>query len=279
MICTTPRETMPGELPGELPGAIPGAIPGAPKLSVVIPARNEAGQIGKTLEALMACAAGSRPELIVADGSSEDNTRQMARSMGAAVVTCEPGRARQMNAGAAAAAGEWLLFLHADTLPPTDYPRHIRETLAQPGVIAGAFQLHIDAPNRSLRAIEWCVNLRSRWLSLPYGDQGLFMRANTFRNLGGYADLPVMEDYELVRRLGKVGRVALAEAHVVTSARWWLRKGVWCATLLNQACVVGYHLGVSPARLAAWRGTRCGSAAVRCGPATPDHEPVSTAGE
>lgn len=245
MMCTTRREVKTGVTPGE------------PSLSVIVPTLNEAEAIGQTLEALKACAAGCPLELIVADGSSEDDTRQIARSMGATVVTCEPGRARQMNAGAAAATGQWLLFLHADTLPPPDYPRHIRETLAYPGVIAGAFQLHIDAPNRSLRVIEWCVNLRSRWLSLPYGDQGLFMRADTFEQLRGYADLPVMEDYELIRRLGRLGRIRLARASVRTSARRWLHQGIVCATMTNQACIIGYYLGVKLCRLAAWRDGRC----------------------
>jgi len=242
---------------------------------VIVPARNEAGVIGRTLEALRRGAGGCDLEVVVADGGSEDDTREIARSMGAVVVTSDAGRARQMNTGAAAASGEWLLFLHADTQVPGDYLKHIRETLAKPGVVAGAFQLAIDAPGRSLRLIEWFVQLRSRWFSLPYGDQGLFMRAQTFRELGGYADLPVMEDYELVRRLGQAGRVAMAEAAVVTSARWWLRKGVWCATMLNQACVIGYRLGVDPARLASWRGNRCGRTVTGDGMVTPDREPVS----
>jgi rSAM/selenodomain-associated transferase 2 len=177
--------------------------------------------------------------------------------LGAVVVACEPGRGRQMNAGAAVTTGEFLLFLHADTLPPVDYQKLIRQTLEQPGVVAGAFQLRIDAPNRLLRAIEWFVNLRSRWLSLPYGDQGLFMRADTFRDMGGYADIPAMEDYELVRRLAKRGRIRLAPASVRTSARRWLHQGVVCATMVNQACIIGYHLGVNPCRLAAWRDGRC----------------------
>jgi len=241
MMCTTPLET----------------TPGVPELSVIVPTRNEAGTIGKTLEALLVGASERRLELIVADGSSEDNTRDIARSMGAAVVTSEPGRARQMNAGAAVATGDHLLFLHADTLVPVDYHRLIRETLAHPGVVGGAFQLHIDASNRSLRVIEWCVNLRSRWFSMPYGDQGLFMRDDIFAQLGGFADLPVMEDYDLVRRLGGLGRIRLAPTSVKTSARRWLHQGIICATMTNQACIIGYHLGVKPSRLAMWRNARC----------------------
>lgn len=260
MMCKTHREVIPGvpgALQGESPGGLPGAIPGALGLSVIVPARNEAGTIGKTLESVMAGTLGCRPELIVVDGSSTDDTRHVAESMGATVISTQPGRAKQMNAGAAAATGDTLLFLHADTLLPPDYPRHIRDTLAQPGVVGGAFELYIDAPNRSLRVIEWCVNLRSRWRSLPYGDQGLFMRADTFEQLGGYADLPIMEDYELVRRLARLGRIRLARASVKTSARRWLQQGIICATLTNQACIIGYHLGITPCRLAAWRNGRC----------------------
>ncbi len=254
MMCTTHREAEPGA-PGGAPG-VPG-VPGVASLSVIVPTLNEAGVIGETLGALKACGVGCRLELIVADGGSEDATREIARSMGAVVVVSEPGRGRQMNAGAAVARGDVLLFMHADTLVPPEYPEHIRGVLAQPGVVAGAFKLHIDAPNRLLRLIEWFVNLRSRWLSLPYGDQGLFMRADTFRSLGGYADMPAMEDYELVRRLAKLGRVRLAGASVKTSARRWLGQGIICATMVNQACIIGYYLGVKPCRLAAWRDGRC----------------------
>lgn len=246
------------------------------KLSVVIPARNEQAEIGPTLEAVFR---GEPHQVIVADGHSGDDTRQVAEALGATVITAEPGRARQMNAGAADATGDALLFLHADTRLPDGYMNDISQMLSKPGVVAGAFRLSIDAPNRSLRLIERCVSWRSRWLGLPYGDQALFMTSQAFARLGGYADLPVMEDYELVRRLGRLGRIGLADARVVTSARWWLRKGVWCATMLNQACIVGYHLGVSPARLASWRGTRCGSTVARGGLMTPDHEPVSAAGK
>jgi rSAM/selenodomain-associated transferase 2 len=226
-------------------------------VSVIVPTLDEASGIGATIEALYAHAGGSRLELIVADGGSVDETCQIARSLGALVMASEPGRGRQMNAGAAAASGEVLLFLHADTLVPKDYLKHILETLAREGVVAGAFELGIDAPNRSLRWIEWFVNLRSRWLSLPYGDQGLFMRAETFQDLGGFADLPAMEDYELVRRLAKRGRVRLAPARVKTSARRWLHQGVLCATMVNQACIIGYYLGMDTCRLAAWRDGRC----------------------
>jgi uncharacterized protein len=224
---------------------------------VVIPAWNEAAHIGRTLESLLGGAIDRCPELIVADGGSVDGTLDIVRSMGATIVTSQPGRASQMNAGTAAATGDHLLYLHADTLVPQGYDRQIKEVLADGGVAGGAFQLSIDAPNPSLRLIERCVNWRSRWLSLPYGDQGLFMRADTFRRLGGYADLPIMEDYELIRRLARLGRVQLAPASVVTSARRWLRQGVFCATWTNQACIIGYHLGVSPQRLAGWRDARC----------------------
>lgn len=227
------------------------------KLSVIIPAYNEARRIGRTLETLLAGATDVSPELIVADGCSDDGTREIACALGATLVTSDPGRATQMNAGAAVATGEHLLFLHADTRVPRDYDKHIDKALAEKGVVGGAFQLSIDASNLSLRLVEQAVKWRSRWRSLPYGDQGLFMRAETFRQLGGYAELPVMEDYELVRRLARLGRIHLAPASVVTSARRWQNQGVFSATLTNQACIIGYHLGVSLQRLADWRNARC----------------------
>ncbi len=222
----------------------------SPWLSIIIPARNEASFIGPTLErAFMA----KRAEVIVVDGQSEDNTAEVAESYGAVVLRTPPGRACQMNHGAAHAVGEVLLFLPADTLLPLRFDQYVHETIHQADVIAGAFCLRIDAPNRSLRLIERFANLRSRILQMPYGDQAVFLKTTTFCQLGGYSALPVMEDYELARRLRRIGRIRISRAAVMTSGRRWLTHGIWRTTLTHQIMIVAYHLRVSPDRIATWR--------------------------
>ena len=222
----------------------------ASRLSVIIPALNEADWIAHSV-----ARARSEPDaqVLVVDGGSDDDTVALARAAGADVLDAPRGRARQMNHGAWAATGEVLLFLHADTLLPPDYGQVIQRTLTPPEVSAGAFRLRLTPRGPGLRFVERAANWRARRLGLPYGDQALFMRAQTFREIGGYADLPVMEDYELVRRLGRRGRVVLADAAVTTSTRRWRRHGVWRTVLAHQAIIAGYHLGVPPQRLARWR--------------------------
>lgn len=220
-----------------------------PQISVIIAALNEANNIGAAL-ASARCTSDS--EVIVVDGGSEDDTVELARSSGAKVLTCPPGRAGQMNAGAAAARGEVLLFLHADTLLPRRFDDHIRETLAQPHVVAGAFELSINDPRRGLRTIERLANWRSRHMQMPYGDQGIFLRAALFREIGGFPDVPIMEDFELVRRLQKLGRIATAPFEVITSPRRWKRTGLLKTTLINQAMIVGHLIGIDLGQLARW---------------------------
>ncbi|PSN10976.1 glycosyltransferase [filamentous cyanobacterium CCT1] len=220
-----------------------------PAISIVIPALNEASNLPLVLEALQAAA---NVEVIVVDGGSADGTAEVARAMGAKVVESVRGRSHQQNQGARVAKGPILLFLHADTRLPKGFDQAIRQTLAQPGVVAGAFTLAIDSPRRGLRWVEWGVNLRSRHLQMPYGDQAIFLTEDTFRALGGFPDLPMMEDFELVRRLRRLGKVAIAPSAVVTSDRRWRTLGILRTTLANQVMVVSYLLGIDPHRLARW---------------------------
>ncbi len=220
-------------------------------ISVVIPARNEARQIGATLARLNG---HEGIETIVVDGMSDDGTAEIARGHGARVVACGPGRGAQMNRGAKISLGDTLVFLHADTILPVGFDGHVAAALCGSGVVAGAFRLRIDSRRRSLRAIAAMANRRARWLSMPYGDQALFMRRTVFERVGGFAEISIMEDFEMVRRLRRMGRIAMVAADVVTSARRWEAGGVWRTTLGNQVCVAAYMLGVSPARIVAWRG-------------------------
>lgn len=222
---------------------------GQERISVIIPTLNEAACLDETLRPLLGA---SNVETIVVDGNSHDGTGKIAAARGAVVLEGSPGRARQMNAAAAAATGSVLLFLHADSRLPDGFDVHVRRILARPGVIAGAFRLRIDGARGSLRLIQRMANLRARYLHMPYGDQALFLRRDVFEQMGGFSELPIMEDYELVRRLRRRGRIAIAEAAVITSSRRWKALGPWRTTWINQKIVLGYHLNVSPRRLARW---------------------------
>ena len=214
-----------------------------PPISVIVPTLNEA-------QALKRRGNKAIPgELIVVDGGSEDDTIALAKELGATVITSAPGRALQMNQGAAIAQSKILLFLHADTRLPDNFLELVQQTLAPSQVVAGAFKLAIEGDLPGLRWVEWGVNCRSRYLQMPYGDQAIFLEAETFRQLGGFAPLPIMEDFELIKRLQKLGKIAIAPASVVTSGRRWQKLGVIKATLINQIAIAAYYLGVSPERI------------------------------
>jgi rSAM/selenodomain-associated transferase 2/rSAM/selenodomain-associated transferase 1 len=220
--------------------------PPPPRISVIIPTLNEE-------ENIAACLAGTESpfpvERIVVDGESSDRTVEIARSLGARVLTSPRGRGRQMNAGARAATGDLLLFLHADTLLPPAYAEKVRAVLSLPGIAAGAFEFRLDRTSPSLRLIERVANWRSRRLQIPYGDQGIFIRSAQFHAAGGFPDTAIMEDYEFIMGLKKSGRIYTAPYPATTSARRWEKLGTWRATLLNEAVVVAYYLGVSPSGL------------------------------
>ncbi|HEY9671279.1 MAG TPA: TIGR04283 family arsenosugar biosynthesis glycosyltransferase [Waterburya sp.] len=229
----------------------------APKISIIIPVLNEAATIEATLTRLQGI---PDVEIIVVDGGSRDETVVLAKrccekfavAWEFKVISAAAGRARQMNAGAAIATGDILLFLHADTQLPPNFDTLVRQALQSPDTIAGAFELRIDANLRGLRLIEKIVNMRSRFFSLPYGDQAIFLKATTFYEFGGFPELPIMEDFELMVCLRRQGRITIAPSSVLTSGRRWQRLGVVKTTLINQLVVAGYFLGISPTELRHW---------------------------
>lgn len=217
-----------------------------PFLTVVIPALNEAADISQAVERLRA----PDIEVIVADGGSRDGTPRLARQAGATVIETQPGRAWQQNEGARHAGGRVLLFLHADTRLPDDFGAQVFELLMDPGTVLGAFQFKTDWDHWAMRWIERAAYVRSAHLHRPYGDQGLFLRKTMFAKVGGFPLVPIAEDLYLVRRLARMGRIALAAGTAVTSGRRWRRVGIGRTTLINALIAGGCMLGVDPRRMA-----------------------------
>ncbi|MEX2673381.1 MAG: TIGR04283 family arsenosugar biosynthesis glycosyltransferase [Phycisphaeraceae bacterium] len=224
-------------------------VAAGPTLGVVVPTLNEEATLSQTLAHLQA-PADPRVKIVVADGGSVDKTAQIAKYHGVTFISGPPGRARQMNAGAAAVTSDVILFCHADTLLPPEYAQQIRRALEDPEVVGGAFALQIDAPGKLYRWIERAVRYRCERLKLPYGDQAIFVRRDVFNQLGGFDDaLTVMEDYDLVRRLRRRGYLASLTAPVRTSARYWQRHGPLRATARNQLVIAAHALGIGPQTL------------------------------
>lgn len=219
----------------------------SPKISIIIPALNEEQSLPATIAS---CHNSPDTEILIVDGGSTDATRTVARESGALLLTSEQGRGIQLNCGARQARSPILLFLHADTVLPPDFERDVITTLSSPEITLGAFKLRTDLDRFSMRIVERIVNIRSRFLHMPYGDQALFIKRQDFFSLGGFAEIPLMEDFEFVRRVKKHGKVALVNNHVLTSGRRWRDLGIWRTTFSNQITVLRYLLGVSPESLA-----------------------------
>jgi rSAM/selenodomain-associated transferase 2/rSAM/selenodomain-associated transferase 1 len=216
-------------------------------LSIIIPTLNEEAGLPGLLTQLLR---ERGIEIIVADGGSSDATCQLAEAAGVRVIRANKGRGRQMNAGAALARGEVLLFLHADARLPADFVQTVWNSI-QSGHTAGAFRLHIDDPRWRYRLVEFGANLRSRWLQLPYGDQAMFIQSEAFFAMRGFQNWPLLEDFDFAQRLRRRGRIMITDSSTTVSARRWQSVGVLKATLLNQIIIVAFRLGVSPTKLAA----------------------------
>jgi rSAM/selenodomain-associated transferase 2 len=216
-------------------------------LSAIIPTLNEADRLPAALAALRLMGA----ELIVADGGSTDDTARVARRAGAVVVDAPRGRGSQLRAGAAAASGDWLLFLHADCLPGSGWETAVRDFIAAPGAAgrAGYFAFALDDSSPASRRLERAVWWRCRMLALPYGDQGLLIARSLYDGIGGFAAIPLMEDVDLVRRLGR-GRLAAIPAPLYSSARRYRESGYLRRKLRNLFCLSLYFAGVEPRHIA-----------------------------
>ena len=220
--------------------------PLAMKISVIIPALNEEKTIASSLRALSAL---EPRQIIVVDGGSRDRTVEICRQFAVEVAASERGRARQMNCGAALAVGDVLLFLHADTRLPGSAFHDVAAVLDDPKCLGGRFDVELDGTHWMLKVIGALINYRSRVTKVGTGDQAIFVRREVFAQLGGYPDIPLMEDVAFGRALKRLGEVACLRSRVVTSARRWESDGIWRTILKMWMLKFLYLAGVSPARL------------------------------
>ncbi|HMN36978.1 MAG TPA: TIGR04283 family arsenosugar biosynthesis glycosyltransferase [Hyphomicrobium sp.] len=224
-------------------------------LSVVIPTLNAAETLPRTLTALVAAAVdGFVREVIVCDGGSTDATAKIADAAGADFITAPRGRGSQLMAGAARARHPWLLFLHADTVLGEGWMHDAGAFMGQVAAgrrqpSAAAFRFRLDDKGLKPRLLEATVKARCRLFGLPYGDQGLLMPRDLYAEIGGFRDLPIMEDVDIARRLGR-RRIAFLETPALTSAARYRRDGYLRRTLRNQSCLLAYGLGVPAERIA-----------------------------
>ena len=227
-------------------------IPRAPHLlmSVIVPTFNADRTLAVTLDAL----APRRPDLImevvIADGGSQDETLKLAENYDCRVVRASKGRGTQLRYGASAASQDWLLFLHADTCMSANWASALSEFAGRPDAkqSAGVFRLKLDDERRRARFLEFLVAMRTRFFAMPYGDQGLFLSRELYDEVGGFSEIPLMEDVDIIRRIGR-RRLAMLPASVVTSAERYRRDGYLWRSVRNLVCLSLYFLGVSPARI------------------------------
>jgi rSAM/selenodomain-associated transferase 2 len=221
------------------------------KISVIIPVLNEGEKINEILDSTKSAAADVSHEIIVVDGDSSGNTIEKIMDAVVIKIAVHRGRASQMNAGAARACGDVLLFLHADTLlPPNAFPK-IAAALSDKRFIGGAFDMGIYNSRWIFRAISKAASLKHRMTRVPYGDQAIFILRSYFEDIGGYAGIPLMEDVELMKRVKRQGgRIMILPEAVATSSRKWENEGIIYTILRNWLIQALYLFGVPAERLA-----------------------------
>lgn len=226
-------------------------------ISVIIPVFHEQAKINETLESLLAGRFDGTWEIIVVDGDPEHTTLKAIPDDRVLKAASKKGRGKQMNQGALLAGGEIVLFLHADTEIPPDGLARICSVMRQSKYVGGSFDLGIGSHKLRFRLIERIASLRSRITRIPYGDQAIFLRREYFLGIGGFLELPLMEDVELMRRIKHSGgKICILSERVMTSARRWETEGVVYCTLRNWVLTLFYLCGVSPERLARFYNDR-----------------------
>jgi rSAM/selenodomain-associated transferase 2 len=221
------------------------------RISVIVPVLNEEMSIAATLIELQRL---KPDEMIVVDGGSSDETREICQRFGVESYPSRPGRAAQMNFGAQRATGDVLVFLHADTRLPLSAFDDIRAALQDSKVLGGRFDLQLDNPRPLLKLVGLMISLRSRLSKVGTGDQAIFVRREIFQELGGYPDIPLMEDVAFSRLLKRRGAVACLRSRVISSARRWEMDGIWRTILKMWTLKTLYLLGISPVRLKRYYG-------------------------
>jgi len=221
------------------------------KISIIIPVLNEASIINRTIGSVLSLPYDGEIEVLVVDGSPYRETLKAVARGDVIKLAGSRGRARQMNNGASAASGELLLFLHADTGLPEDALNIISSVMGKGDFVAGAFDLGINSSRPVFRLIELGASLRSRLTKTPYGDQAIFIWRDYFRAIGGFKEIPLMEDVELMRRIKKArGKIHIVPEKARTSPRRWEKEGIVFCTLRNWALITLYSFGVQPEKLA-----------------------------
>jgi rSAM/selenodomain-associated transferase 2 len=215
-------------------------------ISVIVPVLNEEKTIATTLVALIALAPH---EIIVVDGGSTDRTAEICRQFNAKTMASSRGRAQQMNYGACHASGDVLLFLHADTRLPDSAFRDIAAALSDPHCLGGRFDVELEGEHWMLKFIAAMINARSRLSKIGTGDQAIFVRRSVFEEIGGYPEIPLMEDIAFCRTLKGMGEIACLTSRVLTSGRRWEIDGVWRTILKMWTLKLLYLAGVPPNRL------------------------------
>jgi len=227
--------------------------PPAPRYSIIVPVLNETASITAILAHLRGLEGQDRAEMIVVDGDPEGATLRAIRCDGVQKILSPPGRGVQMNEGAKNARGDILIFLHADTALPPDALRLIEKVMQNRRVVGGAFDLGFQSVRFAFRMIASVASLRSRFTRVPFGDQALFFRREYFERIGGYQEIPIMEDVELMGRIRRRGDlIAFIDKRVLTSPRRWEEEGLLRCTLRNWLLQWLYLLGVPPERLAGY---------------------------
>ncbi len=220
------------------------------KFSIIVPVFHEGERINDLIEHVKRLDSDGNAEIIIVDGAQEKDTLTATRSNNVIKISSKQGRAKQMNAGVSIARGEILVFLHADTELPTHALRKVGSLIEQTEYAGGAFDLGIKSDKRIFKVIGILSSLRSRLDRVPFGDQAIFIRKEYFNKIGGYKEIPLMEDVELLRRIKKSGdKIRIFHDRVLTSPRRWEKEGVIYCTLRNWALQALYWLGVSPHKL------------------------------